>query len=129
MKLRVYNRTRGVLIADAAEIADTSETRRRGLLGRTSMRPGEGLWIVPCEAVHCFWMKMTIDVLFLSKARREGGGDGPATATILKSRPGLKPWRMAACLRAHSVLELPEGQLAATGAEAGDVLELMRVPS
>ena len=128
MRLRVYNRTRGTVLADAAVIANTSETRRRGLLGRTSMEPGEGLWIVPCEAVHCFWMKMTIDVLFLSKFRRDGDGGGTGTATILKSRPGLKPWRMAACLRADSVLELPVGQVAATGSEPGDVLELVRVP-
>lgn len=113
MKLRVWNRTRGTLVADTADIAGSSEQRRDGLLKRTGLSPGEGLWIVPCEAVHCFFMKFTIDVLFLSKDHK-----------VVKARPSLKPWRIAGSLRAHSTLELPEGQIAATQTQAGDQLEL-----
>jgi uncharacterized membrane protein (UPF0127 family) len=105
-----------VVVADAADIADTSQKRRDGLLKHTGLTPGEGLWITPCEAVHCFFMKFTIDVLFLSKAKQ-----------VVKSRPSLKPWRVAGALRAHSVLELPEGQIAATGTLPGDQLEFEKV--
>lgn len=111
-KLRVWNRTRGVLVASAADIADTSQERRDGLLKRTGLEPGEGLWIAPCEAVHCFFMKFTIDVLFLTKDKR-----------VAKARSSLKPWRLSACLRAHSVLELPEGMIETTGTKEGDQLE------
>lgn len=111
MKIRVYNRTKGVEIAAAAEVADTSEKRRDGLLKRTGLGAGEGLWIVPCEAVHCFFMKFTIDVLFLNKKKK-----------VVKARPSLKPWRISGALRAHSVLELPEGVIAATGTATGDEL-------
>ena len=114
-KLRVWNRTRGVLVASAADIANTSQKRRDGLLKRNGLDPGEGLWIAPCEAVHCFFMKFTIDVLFLTKDKR-----------VAKARPSLKPWRLAACLRAHSVLELPEGVIEASGTRAGDQLEFER---
>jgi uncharacterized membrane protein (UPF0127 family) len=48
---------------------------------------------------------------------------------VLKAKPSVKPWRIAACLRAHSVLELPEGQIAATGPRAGDQLELEKLLS
>jgi hypothetical protein len=48
---------------------------------------------------------------------------------VLKAKPSVKPWRIAACLRAHSVLELPEGQIAATGTRAGDQLELEKLLS
>lgn len=118
MKIRVYNRTRGTEVASAAEVADSSERRREGLLKKTGLAPGEGLWIVPCEAVHCFFMKFTIDVLFLSKARK-----------VVKIRPSLKPWRISGALRAHSVLELPEGAIAASGTLPGDQLEFEKVES
>lgn len=61
-------------------------------------------------------MKFTIDVLFLSKAH-----------VVLKSRPRLRPWRMSACLRAHSVLELPAGWIESTGTQVGDQLEFTKV--
>ncbi len=111
-KLRVWNRTRGGLVADSADIANTSRKRRDGLLKRTGLGAGEGLWIAPCEAVHCFFMKFTIDVLFLTKDKR-----------VAKASPSLKPWRLAACLRAHSVLELAEGAIEASGTQVGDQLE------
>lgn len=116
MKIRVWNRTRGVLLASAADMAGTSKERRDGLLKRSGLGEGEGIWIVPCEAVHCFFMKFTIDVLFLTKDKR-----------VAKVRPSLKPWRLAACLRAHSVLELAEGVIAATGTQEGDQLEFEKV--
>jgi hypothetical protein len=112
MKIQIVNRTRSTVIAEAAETAESSESRRKGLLGRTGLAPGEGLWIVPCEAVHCFFMKFAIDVLFLDREKR-----------VKKVLPSLKPWRIGICLTAHSVLELPEGQVAATGTQVGDQLE------
>lgn len=104
------------MVADRADAANTSAKRREGLLKRSGLAPGEGLWISPCEAVHCFFMKFTIDVLFLNRAKK-----------VVKVRPSLRPWRVAGCLRAHSVLELPEGRIAATGTAPGDELEFEKV--
>lgn len=112
-KLKVTNTTRGTMLADRADIADTSAKRRQGLLKHAGLEPGEGLWIVPCEGVHTFFMKFPIDVVFLNKQRK-----------ILKIRPNMGKRGMALSLRAHSVLELPAGQLAETGTEKGDQLEL-----
>ncbi len=94
------------------EIADTSKKRRTGLLKYTGLTEGQGLWIVPCEAVHTFGMKFAIDVLFLNKKRK-----------VLKVRKEMGRRRMALCLMAHSVLELPAGTIDATGTMAGDQLE------
>lgn len=113
MKLRATNVTRGAMLADRADIADTSAKRRQGLLKHSGLAPGEGLWIVPCEGVHTFAMKFPIDVVFLNKKRR-----------ILKIRPNMGRARIALSLRAHSVLELPAGRLAETGTQKGDILEL-----
>ncbi len=105
--------TRGVVLADAAHSADTSEQRRTGLLKHTHLDPGDGLWIVPCESVHSFFMKFTIDVLYLDRQYR-----------VKKIRPEMVPWRASARLTAHSVLELPAGTIARTGTQAGDQLEI-----
>jgi uncharacterized membrane protein (UPF0127 family) len=113
MTLKVQNRTRDLSLADRADIADTSAKRRTGLLKHAQLSAGEGLWIVPCEAVHTFWMKFPIDVLFLDKKRK-----------ILKIRSNMSRWKMAICLRAHSVLELPSGTCQSTGTVRGDQLEL-----
>src|SRR6202049_4280303 len=93
-------------------MADTSAKRRTGLLKHTGLEPGEGLWIAPTEAVHTFGMKFPIDVLFLDKKRK-----------VLKIRSEMVRSRMAICLRAHSVLELPSGTAAAMQTVAGDQLE------
>ena len=101
------------MLADRADIADTSAKRRTGLLKHTGLAPGEGLWIVPCEGVHTFAMKFTIDVVFLNRKRK-----------ILKIRPNMVRRRIALCLRAHSVLELPAGTLEQTGTARNDQLVL-----
>lgn len=112
-KLRVTNLTRGRVLADRAEVADTSAKRRTGLLKHAGLAPGEGLWIVPCEGVHTFAMKFPIDVVFLNRKHK-----------ILKIRPTMVRSRIALSLLAHSVLELPAGTLKETGTERGDQLEL-----
>jgi uncharacterized protein len=110
--VRVKNATKGVLLGDAVLVADDSRTRRTGLLRHSELVPGEGLWIVPCEAVHTFGMKFAIDVVFLSKKKQ-----------VLKIRKDMTIRRIALCLRAHSVLELPAGMAEKTGTAPGDQLE------
>jgi uncharacterized membrane protein (UPF0127 family) len=100
------------VLADRADIADTSVKRRTGLLKHTRLDPGEGLWIAPCEGIHTFGMKFAIDVVFLNRKKK-----------ILKVRPNMVRRRMAISLRAHSVLELPAGTIEATGTAKGDQLE------
>jgi uncharacterized membrane protein (UPF0127 family) len=111
-KLRIRNRSKGTMLAECADIADTSEKRRTGLLKHNKLGPGEGLWIAPCEAVHTIGMKFPIDVLFLDKKRK-----------VLKVRNDMGRWRMAMCLRGHSVLELPSGTAAEMQTVRGDELE------
>jgi uncharacterized membrane protein (UPF0127 family) len=101
------------MLADRADIADTSAKRRAGLLKYPGLAPGEGLWLVPCEGVHTFFMKFPIDVVFLNKKRK-----------VLKIRPSMGRRRIALSFRAHSVLELPAGRLAETATKAGDMLQL-----
>lgn len=100
------------MLGDAVAAAKDSRSRRTGLLRHTGLAPGEGLWIVPCEAVHTFGMNFAIDVVFLSRSRK-----------VLKIRKNMAVRRIAICLRAHSVLEFPSGLLEQTGTVPGDQLE------
>ena len=103
-------------MATAAELADTSAKRRTGLLKHSRLEPGDGLWIVPCESVHTFFMKFPIDLVYLDKKRR-----------VVKVRDSVPAWRLSACLRAHSILELPAGTAKSTGTVRGDVLVIDKI--
>lgn len=113
MKVQVRNQTRNTVLATAAEVADTSAKRRTGLLKHTRLEPGDGLWITPCESVHTFFMKFAIDLVYLDKRKR-----------VRKVRHAVPPWRVSACFRAHSILELPAGTAQQTGTQAGDELTI-----
>ena len=110
----VRNQTRNTVLGNDVDIADTSAKRRTGLLHHERLEPGTGLWIVPCESVHTFFMKFPIDLVYLDRHKR-----------VRKVRNAVRPWRMSACLSAHSVLELPAGTAAATGTRRGDELTIV----
>ncbi len=110
--LIAFNRTRGRQVAARVEKAADYQSRSRGLLGRSSMDPSEGLWIVPCPMIHTFFMKFPIDVLFLDKELR-----------VVRVLEDLRPWRLSPwVLRARSVLELAGGSLKGS-VSVGDQLE------
>jgi uncharacterized protein len=110
--LQVSNLTRRSVLANRMEVADSAPKRSKGLLGREQFSVGEGLWIIPCEAVHTFAMSFPIDLVYLDREKR-----------IKKLRSAVSPWRISACLTAHSVIELPSGTIRKTQTQAGDTLE------
>jgi uncharacterized membrane protein (UPF0127 family) len=69
-RFQVSNLTRHTVLATSLELADSGSRRNKGLLGRQGLAPGEGLWIVPCEAVHTFGMKFPIDLVYLDRGKR-----------------------------------------------------------
>ena len=93
------------------DVADTSAKRRTGLLKHERLEPGEGLWISPCESVHTFFMKFSIDLVYVDRKHK-----------VRKVRGSVPAWRLSACLPAHSVVELPAGTAERTGTRAGDQL-------
>ena len=110
--MSVRNGTRGTSLGDSVEVADTSARRSVGLLKHSALAPGEGLWIVPCEGIHTFFMKFAIDVVYIDRKRR-----------VRKLIRALKPWRISFCLPAHSVLELAPGAIESSQTQRGDQLE------
>jgi uncharacterized membrane protein (UPF0127 family) len=111
--LRAINTTRGCIVGDRVELADTSMKRMRGLLGRRGLDAGGGLWIKPSSGVHTFFMAFTIDVVGLDRDLR-----------VIKLWRSLVPWRVTSVsFKLRSVLELPSGVISHSQTQLGDQLQ------
>ena len=114
-RVEVRDITRATTVATQITIADTSVARLVGLLGRGQLDHGCGLLIRPCCGIHTFGMLFSIDVVALDKGLR-----------VLKLWPGLAPFRITRLQRkAHSILELPAGQISYCRIQVGDQLEFV----
>jgi hypothetical protein len=61
-------------------------------------------------------MRFPIDLVYLDRRRR-----------VKKIRSAVPPWRLSACLSAHSVIELAAGTIRRTQTSEGDNLEFSSV--
>ena len=112
--LRVINTTRGCIVGDRIELADTSMKRMFGLLGRRGLDAGGGLWIKPSSGVHTFFMAFKIDVVGLDSDLR-----------VIKLWQCLVPFRLTSVsFKMRSVLELPCGTVSRSRMEVGDRLQI-----
>jgi hypothetical protein len=103
----------GRILVGNLTVADSIFCRMKGLLGKEGLPDGEGLWIKPCNSVHSFGMKFTIDVIFLNKEQR-----------VITIKSELKPNRLTAIyFGASSVLELPAGSAREAQLSVGDVID------
>lgn len=109
----LMNARTGRVVAADIEIADTSETRRKGLLGRDSLDRSAALILVPCFSVHTAFMQFPIDILFVDR-------DGEVVRVVRN----LEPWRIAASWAAHAVVELAAGVIGPEDVNVGDRLHL-----
>jgi uncharacterized membrane protein (UPF0127 family) len=94
----LMNARTGNVVANDVELADTPESRRKGLLGRRDLPPSSALILRPCFSVHTAFMPFAIDVVFV---RRDG--------VVVKVARNLMPWRIAAAWDAQAVVELAAG--------------------
>lgn len=86
----------GHLLLSQVELAASFWTRLKGLLGRDSLAPEQGLLIEPCNSVHTLGMRFAIAVLFLS-----------AENQVLYVIPQMQPGQISPIIRGtRRVLEL-----------------------
>jgi uncharacterized membrane protein (UPF0127 family) len=114
----LMNSRTGDVVASAVELADTRETRRKGLLGRESFDPSSALILLPCFSIHTAFMKFPIDAVFID---REG--------VVVRVVRNLPPWRAVGAWRAHAVIEFAAGSLRARDVRTGDRLYLAAEPA
>lgn len=92
------------------EKADSFFKRFFGLMGRKALGEGRGMLLSPCGSIHTFFMKFTIDVLYLDERN------------MVLYKETIKPWRVGAIVKGtKKVVELREN--AAEAIEKGDILE------
>jgi uncharacterized protein len=97
--MRIINSRTGEILANRTMVAESEQARRTGLLDRDCLEPGDGLLIVPGNAIHTIGMHFPIAVAFLK---------GTEILRCWNVPPG---WSRVACDGADSVLELPCGAL------------------
>ncbi len=113
-QISIVNTTTNTTIASRANEADTFFLRLRGLLGRKSFKKGEALLIPRCQAVHSFFMKFPIDIVFVG-----------ADFSVIRTVKNLKQFRISSCYSAaYCVIELPAGTIEQTNTKMGDKLAL-----
>jgi uncharacterized protein len=112
----VYNKTRETFLAFRVAVADSIMGRLVGLLGRRSLPPDSGVWIVPSNAVHTIGMLFSFDLVLIDKDYRVVG---------LRElvRPFTVTWPNQ---HAESVLELPAHSIFRSRTQIGDQLLIER---
>ena len=111
MRVTSLRKENGTLVCARCAIASNPWTRFRGLMGRASLAPDEGMLFRPAGSIHMFFMRFAIDAVFCDRDLR-----------VLKVERDLQPWRTAGARGAKVVVELAPG--AAAGLGPGDQLVL-----
>ena len=95
------------------KMADSFFTRLKGFMFRKDPINNEGIWIIPCNAVHMCFMRFPLDIVLLNKQNE-----------VVGIYHYLKPWRMTKPVKAaHSTLELPAGSIEALGIRNGSTIQ------
>ena len=102
------------------EVANSWLSRLRGLIGRSELRQGEGLFMPGTNGVHMLFMRFAIDCLFLGPLRADG------TRQVVAVRERLGPWRgIVWWVRgARAAVEVGAGAIATAGLRPGDAVKL-----
>lgn len=112
MALTIVNRTRGDSVVCArTEVADNPWRRLRGLLGRASLAPGDGMLFRGESSIHSAFMRFRFDAVFMDRELR-----------VIALAEEIPPWRARSARRARNILELAAGEISRTGLAIGDLL-------
>lgn len=112
----VYNKTKETFLAFRVKVADSVLGRLIGLLGRRSLQPDSGVWIVPANAVHTIGMLFTFDLVLIDKNFK-----------VVGLRELVRPFKITKPnFKAESVLELPAHTIFRSRTQVGDQLLIER---
>lgn len=108
---RAVHERSGKVLAEELEVPATMFGRGLGLMFRSTLEPGRGMWLIPCNGIHMMFMNFAIDAVFLDTKER-----------VKKVYRRLPRWYGIVWLEwgAHSVLELPPGSTSEIDLQRGD---------
>jgi Uncharacterized conserved protein len=114
-KVLIKSLTNENIILEETEVAKHFIARLRGLIGRKNLEPKQGLIIFPCNSIHMFGMKFSIDVIFLDKNKM-----------VCHLIPGMKIKKISPIIKnARYVLEAPIGTILQKKINLGDRFEMI----
>jgi uncharacterized protein len=112
----IYNQTKETFLSFRVKVADSIFGRLVGLLGKRSLHPNSGVWIVPANAVHTIGMLFTFDLVLIDKDFK-----------VVGLRELVRPFKITRPnFRAESVIELPAHTIFRSRTEIGDKLVIDR---
>jgi uncharacterized membrane protein (UPF0127 family) len=112
----VYNQTKETFLSFRVKVADSILGRLVGLLGKKSLPPDSGVWIVPANSVHTVGMLFAFDLVLLDKNFK-----------VVGLRELVRPFKITRPnFRAESVIELPAHTIFKSRTEIGDQLVIER---
>lgn len=89
----------GKILSQQTKCADDFLLRLKGLMFSRKMAGFDGLILEPCSSIHTFFMKFTIDAIFINKEN-----------TVVAIYRNMKPWKLTPLIfKARKVLELAGG--------------------
>ncbi|MFZ5800489.1 MAG: DUF192 domain-containing protein [Candidatus Omnitrophota bacterium] len=110
----IKNITRNTIIAEEVIFARDFKSRLVGLLGRSPLNPFSAMVFPRCNAIHTFFMRFAIDVLFLD-------GKGAVIGKI----ENMSPFRITPFfLSAATCLELPAGVIQRSLTQISDIIRI-----
>jgi uncharacterized protein len=93
---------------------DTFYKRLKGLMFQLRPIRDEGIFLIPCNSIHMFFMFFPIDVIFLNKDNQ-----------IVYLKENVRPWTFIPPIKqAKSALELPIGTIQKYQIAVGDCIKL-----
>ena len=113
---RILNPQRATVVCEKCVVADDFWTRGKGLMGRRQLPPDEGIWLVPGTSIHMFGVKISLDILFLTR-------ENVVTDWVENIGPGKIYLPRAQRGKPHSALEVAPGTIARSQTQIGDRLE------
>ncbi|HCX65195.1 MAG TPA: DUF192 domain-containing protein [Eubacteriaceae bacterium] len=97
----VLKNEKGVNILEELICADTFAKRFFGWMGKRKPAKKTGLLLEPCKSIHSFWMRFSLDVIFLDENN-----------SVVEIISPLKPWKISPIVKdARKVIEAPQGTL------------------
>lgn len=113
--MRLRRTTDGTVICDRLTLGASFRQRFMGLMGRASIRDGDGLYL-PSSSIHMLFMRFPIDALFVSAADADG------LRRVVGIREALPPWRgiVLPVRGAEGVVEMAAGTLTRHGVTLDD---------
>lgn len=116
-KIKIQNITKKNTIAGEGALADNFYTRLKGLIGKKTLAVDGAVCIKPCKSVHTFFMRFSIDVIFIDE-----------NGLVCEIVRNIKPYRVSKyVLKAKYVIEILSGNAQKLKIELGDRIEIERV--